>query len=141
MNESHGLNDGVIMADLMVLQSCGYDNQSYKKWGFSCQNDFDEHVVMLLEIAFSTHRDASLYISQCHIIIQHLIGDNMDSMDWISVRTEILILHQYASPSSNDPRMTSEDSMKMTSQLVSPCEPTKNVQYMSHAFVCKNSHL
>ena len=40
--------------------------------------------------------------------------DNMDSMDWISVRTEILILHQCASPSSNDPRMTSEDSMKMT---------------------------
>ena len=29
---------------------------------------------MLLEMAFLTHRDASLYISQCHIIIQHLIG-------------------------------------------------------------------
>ena len=74
MNESHGLNDSAIMMDLMVLPSCGYDNQSYKKWGFSCQNDFDEHVGMLLEMAFSTYRDASLYISQCHIIIQHLIG-------------------------------------------------------------------
>ena len=27
---------------------------------------------MLLEMAFLSHRDALLYISQCHIIIQHL---------------------------------------------------------------------
>ena len=75
MNESHGLNNSAIMMDLMVLQSCGYNNQSYKKWDFSCQNDFDEHVGCYWKWLFLTHRDASPYISQCHIIIQHLIGE------------------------------------------------------------------
>ena len=67
MNESHGLNDGAIMTDLMVLRSCGYNNQSYKKWGFSCQNDFDEHVGMLLEMDFfDQQRCFTLHISMPH---------------------------------------------------------------------------
>ena len=66
MNESHGLNDGAIMMDLMVLQSCGYDNQSYKKWDFPVKMTLTNMLDATGNGFFDPQRCFTLHISMPH---------------------------------------------------------------------------